>query len=266
MDEELDGSGTPEIEEVAAPASAELAPEQQEADKVEQEIVEEEQPRKPSAKDRIDELTKRFRDEEREKTFWREQAMSRQAPKQPEPEPTEEAEPDPASYEYGETDVRYIKDVAKFEVRREIAANEAKNAEARKAETVQSRWQQEVSKAVDKYPDFEDRVFGGAERREWQLTPVAKDAIFDCDSPADVAYHLATNPTEAARIARLSPLAQVREIGKLEAKLAEPTKPTPKTATDAPPPPPQIRGNGGRFTVAADTSDFAAFEKQYGGS
>jgi hypothetical protein len=62
---------------------------------------------------------------------------------------------------------------------------------------------------------------------------------------------------------RAQPDLQARELTLLETRLTPAAKPTPKTATDAPEPPPQARGAGGQFKVAADTDDFAAFEKQY---
>jgi hypothetical protein len=76
-----------------------------------------------------------------------------------------------------------------------------------------------------------------------------------------VAYHLATNPGEARRIASLDQISQVRELGKLEAKLSAPPAPQVKLKTDAPDPPNVVRGNGGRFEAAPDTTDFAAFER-----
>ena len=91
------------------------------------------------------------------------------------------------------------------------------------------------------------------------------DAIRTSEVGAAVAYHLASNPEEARRIAGLNPLAAIREIGRLEARFdTKSSGPPPKQASDAPPPPPGVRGQGGRFAVAPDTDDFAAFEKQYG--
>jgi hypothetical protein len=90
------------------------------------------------------------------------------------------------------------------------------------------------------------------------------ETMQESDMGAEVAYHLASNPAEAQRIASLTPRAQAREIGRIEAMLSQPSKPKAKTVSDAPEPVASARGNNGRFTVNPDTDDFAAFEKQYG--
>jgi hypothetical protein len=76
-----------------------------------------------------------------------------------------------------------------------------------------------------------------------------------------IAAYLGDNPAELARLDRLSPIQQARELTLLETRLAVPGKSSAKNATDAPEPAPQARGAGGRFGVAPDTTDFAAFEK-----
>jgi hypothetical protein len=74
-----------------------------------------------------------------------------------------------------------------------------------------------------------------------------------------VAYELAKNPTEAARIAKLIPVEQAFELGKLEGRHAarvagkkavveEPAPVPAKVASSAPPPPQhRSRGSGGQY-------------------
>ena len=60
------------------------------------------------------------------------------------------------------------------------------------------------------------------------------EVILDIDEGPQVAYHLATNLHECARIASLSGRQQALEIGKLAARLA--AKPEPKRISAAPEP------------------------------
>jgi hypothetical protein len=63
------------------------------------------------------------------------------------------------------------------------------------------------------------------------------DALAVSEQPAQIAHHLGTNPTEAARIAGLPPQLQGYELAKLESRLAS----QPKT-TAAPAPPSTVGG------------------------
>jgi hypothetical protein len=99
------------------------------------------------------------------------------------------------------------------------------------------------------------------ERAANLCTDAMREAIISSEDGPAVAYHLASNPDEARRIAALDPVSQIRALGRLEAKLSTPAAPTAKTATDAPMPTTQVRGAGGRFGTSPDTQDFAAFEK-----
>lgn len=213
---------------------------------------------KKTAQERIDELTRARREAEREAEHWRTLAMqTRQPEAKPEP-PKGDAEPDPSQYEYGESDLRYVKDLARYEARQEFRKQAEEEAAARHARELEQGYAQRERAAAEKYDDFERTVY----RSQWDCTPVMADAIKSSEAGPEVAYHLAKNPTEARRIAALSPIAQVRELTRLEVKLT--AQPQPRTTTSAPEPAPQARGAGGKFAVSPDTNDFAAFEKQYG--
>lgn len=72
----------------------------------------------------------------------------------------------------------------------------------------------------EKYEDFEEVVTG-----DTTITEVMRDAIFEAENQADVAYFLGKNPKEARRIAKLPPIRQAVEIGKLDGKDWSPSKP-----------------------------------------
>ena len=107
------------------------------------------------------------------------------------------------------------------------AWNRQRNSNAQ--QTILTQWEEKVSKADGKYPDF-DQIVG-----EMRPVNALTAAVMQAENGEDVAYYLATHRQEAARIVSLDPISQVREIGRLEAKLmAEPPKPN--TVTNAPPP------------------------------
>ena len=222
---------------------------------------------KKTVQDRIDELTRKQRDAEREAEFWRSKALQPQErQRDPEPQVDEDPEPSPYAYEHGENDVRFIRAQAAWEARQEVTRqfNERAQREAEQAE--RRRFNERAETFAGQTPDFYDVVGQNYERAASVMTEVMQHAARAADEAPALAYHMAKHPAEARRIAALNPYAQAVEIGKLAARLSAPAapRPTPKTATDAPEPPPQARGAGGRFKVAPDTDDFSAFEQTYG--
>jgi hypothetical protein len=219
-------------------------------------------PRRQSAQERIDELTKARREAERDREYWREQALASQ--RQPEPQPVqhqEDAEPDPAQFPYGDSDPGYVRAVAKWEIRQELAAERERMAQERQVEQTRTAFQQREAAYRASAPDYEDAVYNN--RWPVQPTPAMSEAIADSPDGPAVAYFLAKNPAEVRRIAGLPPVAQIRELGRIEAALIKPAAQPANTVSNAPPPPPQARGVAGKFKPAADTDDFAAFEKAY---
>jgi hypothetical protein len=206
-------------------------------------------PKKPTFQERMDEKTRLQREAERERDAERAEKEALRAEiealkaKVPQDDPSDDS---------------YIEEI----VERRLTQRE----QERRAQELETTWTERQSAAAEKYDDYFEAVIEGAEKLAWACTPLMRDTMMTSELGADVAYHLAKNPDEARRIAALEPISQVRELGKLEVKLTPtPAAPKPKTATDAPEPHPQARGGGGKFKVDPATSDFAAFDKQYGG-
>lgn len=251
---------TPNTEDLADDAGAEQDDGQDEGDK----------PKKPprSAQERINEAVKAQRDAERRAEAAERRAAeieARQAPRPEQPRQPVDAdpEPDPAEYQYGETDPGYIKALGAWSGRQAYAEQRERDTRNATVERVEQTWEQRQAAFAKDKPDF----YQATTARDLPITPVMANAIKTSEDGPAVAYHLAQNPDEARRIANLPQLAQVREIGKLEAKLATPAAaPGPKTLTDAPPPHPQARGQGGKFRPSPDTTDFAAFERMVDGA
>jgi hypothetical protein len=277
MTTETEGAPEGVTEDTAAAVEVEadeiLADEQAGDDAAADDEGQAEQPKpKKTTQERINEVTKARREAERREEqsrrdaeYWREQAL-RTAPQTPAREPaSEDAEPDPANYEHGELDARFIREHATYHARKAFR-EETANAEAKKQQRDRlDTFESAAKTAAAKHADFFEVVGRDYSRAAALCTPAMSEAILDSEHGPDLAYHLATNPDEARRIAALDPISQVRNLGRLEARFAEPAKLTPKTATDAPAPTPHVRGVAGRFTVDGSTTDFAAFEKLAGG-
>lgn len=223
-----------------------------------------EQARKRTARERVEQAVARQREAEREAEFWKSKALQT-TPAQPAQEAQHQPqggsdEPDPGDYEHGINDLNYVRDVARWEARQEF-----------RAEAERERQQQHVRSAQEKFHTRKAALFPEGEPEGLQrflalekLPGTVIEVVAESDIGPKIADHLGANPAELRRLEGMSPIQQVRELTRLEMRLSEPAKPTPKTATHAPDPPPQVRGAGGRFTVAPDTDDFTAFEKQYG--
>jgi len=209
--------------------------------------------------ERIGELTAELRETQRQLA---EEKRLREDAAKPKDTPAEEAKkaPDPADYEFGEADAKFIAASARwhadqrFDERQEMADREAMIAE------IETGWKGAISEpsVAEQYPDFEEKVTKGADRKDWACTPVMAVLIKRSDVGVHVAYDLASNADESRRIAALSPEQQLYEIGRIEGRVsaaltAKGAEPAPKRATNAPSPPEaRSRGAGGKFATDGD--------------
>lgn len=229
---------------------------------------------KPTFQERINEKTRLQREAEREARFWKDVAEGRidrngnpiQSPKA-DAQPEGDGEPNPDDFEYGETDPKYIQAVIDHRVSKGLDAV-TKNLAQQQADQAQARaWEAAQDAARAEFDDF-DKVIAAKDEDgaiAWDCSPIMAQTIKSIPEGAKLAYQLAIDPAESKRIAALPEPLQLIEAGRLMARIdaskTAPAKQT-KTATDAPRPPETLaRGAGGRFSVAPDTDDFAAFEK-----
>lgn len=226
-------------------------------------------PKKNRARERIDELTNEVRFKEREAQRLRDEVTRLGGDPNAVGSTIEVPEaPDASKYQYGEQDVDYIRDHAKYEAKMEVLENQAKATFKAQAAELDAKWTKNQVEAHKKYPDFDEVVVKGGSENKWPCPPVIAVAIKDSDVGADVAYHLASNPEEAKRIATLTPLEQAREFGRIEERLtikaarAAKREKQPVRISKAPPPPKRrTQGSGASKNPKFDT-DFTAFEKQ----
>lgn len=137
---------------------------------------------------------------------------------------------------------------AKLNARREQERQQ--EAQARQREEQQKvvrTYQQRVSTAETKYPDFHEVVGSPA----LPITDAMAAAIQLHDLGPDVAYHLGKHPEEARRIADLPPMLAAAEIGAIAVTLKAKAPPQPSKA------PEPITPVGGKNVTEKSPSDMS---------
>lgn len=213
-----------------------------------------------TAKSRINELTAARREAERQATYWREKAL--EAQRAAAPVGTQENEPDPASYDYGEADPKYIRDLTRFEAKKALDEERVNRAQADHNQALQGAMEATVSRGRLNYADFDKVVIEGANSGSWDCSQDLALQLIDSEKGDEIAYFLAKNPTEARRLSALPFRSLAREIGKLELTLEDAPVVKPKVVSDAPPPPKrQAKGGARSGGFDPETAPFADFEK-----
>ncbi len=178
---------------------------------------------------RIDELTARRREAERDREYWREMAMRGIPQEQPRQSQVQQDLSEPKSSNFEEYDqfvsahAKWAKDSAKRELMAEFS---------------QTQKQQTINNFNDrgrsKYGDYDDMV-GSVPISEF----TAEVLVGLGDGGVDLAYYLGKNPDTAKRIYGMSPERQAYELGKLEGRLKPPPQ---RTTTNAPKPTSPVGG------------------------
>ena len=252
------------------------------------ETDEDDKPKKTNRfQERINELTAKARQAERERDELKRQLEKEQQKTTPEPKkeqvstPTEGPDPKAVNedgslkYPLGEYDPKYLKDVVQHMLNEERKAREVQEQEAQKLReqdaqraAVQASWNEKLVPAKERYPDFEEKgqqmlsVFEGIDEAYGQYLT---DTIMEMDAGPDVFYYLANNIEEAEAIVNAGPRKATIALAKLEAQLAGNTKPktvAPKI-TKAATPPPRVKGSAvAKPSVPLDTDDLDAFSRE----
>lgn len=228
-----------------------------------------------SAQARIDKAVARQRAAERraEELEARLSALEgRAAPPQQPRQPAADAPPDPTQFQGGEFDPKYVAALSRYEARQEVvkAREEAAQAtaERQRADAVREFEEKRgkfVDLGVEKYADFEEVALDNSVH----ISPTVATLAFESDHGPEIVYALAQDSKEQKRVSAMSPARQAAWFGRREAELelssrspdAGAESPPPKVTKAPPPPGSTSRGTGGTPKVAADTTDFAQFER-----
>lgn len=144
---------------------------------------------------------------------------------------TADKEPDPKDFEFGEVDSRYIRALARYEAKQELAAAASKNQETQQT-AEQRRAAQEAAerrsvfedKGHELFEDFQEVVLDtvglpASDPDAWPLSATLVNLLLDSpEQGPKVMYALASDTKEARRIAKMSPRDQERWFYKEEAK------------------------------------------------
>lgn len=248
-----------------------------------------------SAQERINELTAKARQEEREKlqllkrleeleAVVKKETVEKAPLKQddlPEGAPDFDAVDEKGNllYPLGEFDPKFIRDLTRFTIEQETKAlreKEAQEAEQKAIQEVQTKIQSEWMERLEKYEEEVPEVRESIA----ELTEVFQDlnptygeylasTIMASEFGPQIMHYLSDNIGEAQKIVASGPAAATLALGRLEARFIKPsnekeTKRNNKRVSDAPEPPESLtRGANGQFTVRPDTDDLSAFERVF---
>lgn len=195
-------------------------------------------PRNPGVQKRLDELTRNWRQTERDRDHWRELALRNQ--QQPAQQP-QAAQGEPTLEGSGGDMTKFVREHAAWAAREELRKAREEEASQKKQERDRERhqkYEERVNKTRAKYEDFDDLVTDPS----LSITPEMAEYIRDSEEGPEVAYWLAKNPQEAARIAQMNGRDADRALARIEARVSTPAPApaAPKPVTNAPPPPPTV--------------------------
>lgn len=243
--------------------------------------------KRPSVRERINELTadkydaiRRAEAAERELAAFKaaKEPVKKEevAPLRVAPTPDDVDDKGELLYPLGEFDPKFISALtvftieeqnAKFEEnRRQREAEESRSAEA---DALNAAWNEKLVEAEADLEDLRPKI-ATLESEFADLNPdygvYLAETIMAMEEGPLVLYYLAENKAEARKIVASGPAAATIALGKIESRIqaalkAEDTPATPPTRqTKAPTPPIVTRGNMGRSGTRPDTDDLDAFD------
>lgn len=190
---------------------------------------------------RVNKVTRNWRETERERDYWREQALKAQPAEPAKPEAPAKI-PALADFEYDESKyqaalLQYTESVAERKARDVLETERQRQADEQRVQT----WKQRVEEFAKSKPDFEERVADPS----LPITQALAQLIQSSDIGPELAYHLASNRDVLDSLVSKSGDAMALAVGKLEGRLIAikelAARPAPKPQiSQAPPPPPKL--------------------------
>lgn len=250
-----DLASTKPVEEVKEPAKepaikAAGEPEEEveeldasDAEEDEEEIKEEKPKKKGGFQKRIDKLSKKVADAERDLEYWRQEALRGKAQPQPEaPKPQVDLSKRPKADDFNTAD-EYTEALIDWKADQKLAAKE----QADRAKAAQTEVQSKIQKHQERVKEFAKQTDDWEELIESVKVPMSltvQEAIIDSEHGPEIMYELAKDTEELKRIGTLSPIAAAKAIGRLEAQfLKKPSTKETKTSS-VPAPVKTVRAKG----------------------
>jgi hypothetical protein len=249
------------------------------------------QPKKKTAQERINELTAKQREAERQVEAERADKLALQTrlaelearakaetPKPVEnnegPSPTAVNEDGSLKYPLGEFDPTYIADLTVFTIDKVTKEREAEAAQAAAQKAAQDHltqlnqgWQNKIAETEKTIPDFRAKgqeLVGAFSNIAPDYGEFLAQTIMGLDAGPEVLYHLANHIDEAQAIVSKGPLGAAIALGRLEARFAKSEEqPKPRVSAAPKPAPSTARGVAVGGEVKGDTDDLDAFSAAF---
>jgi len=199
--------------------------------------------RRSRAEERINALTKEKYDAQRQAEEYQRQLAEYQRQLQQQQAPQPEDMPKLSDFDYDEGRYQQAVQAWAGQKQQSFYENLQRQQQDLQTQAEQQRQaqvlQQKVSAGVQKYPDFQAKVFDPNLPPLRDVNPAAFQAVIESDVAEDVAYYLASNPQEVYSFASLTPIQAVRKVAQIEGRLSQ--KPTSRSVP--PKPPTRVSGN-----------------------
>jgi hypothetical protein len=226
-------------------------------------------PKKKGFKKRIEKLSRRLSDKEREAEYWRAEALKSQGANQ-ETQPIKAKEnasqPDADKPKADDFDSHeaYVEALADWKVEKKLKEKETKAKEAE----VKTQYQEQVTHFQKKVLQFqasrEDFQEVLEDVDDIQMSPAVREAILTSENGPELMYELAKNRTEYERICSLPAVSAAREIGRFEARIQTPESPKvvkETKTTKAPKPLSPVGTKTAAVSKSMDDMDYDEFKR-----
>lgn len=246
--------------------------------------------KKPTAKDRIEELNAKYREEERKRIeaearlrLLEEQEAKRQQPSDNDadtpktlelPNPNALDEDGLPKYPLGDMDPAYLRDFTKMSIaiereaiRAEALAEQQAALQRQEEQALLANWNAKVEAAKEEIPDIQEKgvqlsqAFANLEPSYGEFLG---RTLLELENGPQVIAYLADNPSEAEAIVAAGAHKAALTLGRLDARMAPHSKsdePVRKVSS-APKPPTHVnRGAAPRLSIAPDTDNLDDFAK-----
>lgn len=184
---------------------------------------------------RINKLSKQKSEAERERDFWKQEALKAKDGKETVEAPKhKEANGRPKADDF-ETHEEFQEALTDWKVDQRLKERETKESEKKVKADFDSKvdsYRKSVESIKEKFEDFDD-VMESVD--DIPMSIALQNLLLESDNGPELAYLLAKDPEEYERISKLSPLSAAREFGKFEARHASKAQKPIKT-TKTPPP------------------------------
>lgn len=170
---------------------------------------------KPGAQKRIDELTRKRHDAEREAAYWKGLATGAGAKpvdqvQAPAPAPKEA----PVREKFA-TEAEYIDALVDHKVEQRAQQAEAQRKQAEEINTKATTWQQKVDAAKAAIPDYDEVLEANA---DMPVQPHVIDLLMEHDDGAKIVHFLASNPAALEKLNGMTPAKAAFELASIASK------------------------------------------------